>query len=318
MNDNYWRAISVESIDSEYFPPVPLFLKSSGNYVLYKDAERKFTLADHSRMERSNTEFMYVRSGDMQEIADFLESSLRDVLLRDDLDSEKKGAILYQASINYIIDAFEEPEQAYNMKRCRHLVENMMTFLAKDNDALRSVRSVIAHNYYIYVHSVQVAALNLLAHEKLLHATPEVMTDVGVGSLLMDYGMIFISKDIVRKQDAHLDLEYYLIKQHAQKGYEFLKEAGVFNDLPLTIVRHHHEKFDGNGYPAGLKGDNIPVSAQLSALCVVYAALTLKNRNATSHDQAVRTMRDESGKSFNPELLTAFIDLVDARKGGDR
>ena len=316
MNDNYWRAISVDSINSEYFPPVPLFIKTSGNYVLYKEAERAFTAADRSRMERTNTEFLYLRSGDMQELVEFLESSLKELLLREDLENERKGAILYQTSINYIIDAFEEPDQAYNMERCRHLVEYMMMFLARDDDALKSVRHVVSHNYYIFVHSVQVAALNLLAHEKLLHAPPEVLTDVGVGSLLMDYGMIFISKEILQKQDALSDIEYFRVKQHAQKGYLSLKDAGVFSDLALTIVRHHHEKFDGSGYPAGLKGDAIPLTAQLSSLCDVYTSLTLKTvyRKALPHEGAIAMMRGEAGAAFNPELLDGFIELVNARK----
>lgn len=55
MNDHYWRAISVDCIDPDYFPAVPLFVRTSGNYVLYKDAERSFTAADRSRLERNNT-----------------------------------------------------------------------------------------------------------------------------------------------------------------------------------------------------------------------------------------------------------------------
>lgn len=314
MNDNYWRAISIDCIDPEYFPDVPLFIKTSGNYVLYKDAERKFTDADRTRLERTHTEFMYVRSGDMEQITRYLEASLKDLLVRDDLDSTRKGAILYQTSINYIIDAFEAPEEASNLERCRHLVQHMMDFVATDAHALKSIRTVVNHNFYIFAHSVQVTALNLLAHEKLFQVSPDELADVGIGSLLHDYGMIFISNDIVQKPDALSDIEYYKVKQHTQKGYEFLKDTRMFNDVSLTIVRHHHERFDGNGYPAGIKGDKIPRSAQLSALCDVYSALTLERvyRKASSHEEAIKVMRDESGGAFNPELLVGFIDLVNA------
>lgn len=316
MNDHYWRAISIDSIDTDHFPDVPLFLKTAGNYVLYKDAERKFTDADRSRMERTATEFMYVRSGDAQEVAVFLEGTLKDVLSRDDLDSSRKGAILYQASINYVIDSFEAPEQASNLERCRQLVQHMMNFIATDEHALESVRTVVDHNLYIFAHSVQVAALNLLAHEKLFKVTPDELIDVGIGSLLHDYGMIFITSDIVQKPDALSDIEYYKVKQHTQKGYEFLQDTGLFQGMALTIVRHHHERFDGDGYPTGMKGDNIPRSAQLSALCDVYSALTLDRvyRKASSHEEAIKTMRGESGRAFNPALLANFIELVTARK----
>ena len=317
MNDHYWRAISIDSIDPDYFPAVPLFMKTAGNYVLYKDAERKFSAADRSRMERTCTEFMYVRSGDMEEISAYLEGGLRDMLSRDDLDSGKKGRILYQTSINYLVDAFEAPEQASNLERCRQLIQHMMAYVADDEHALKSIQSVVAHNLYIFSHSVQVTALNLLAHERLFNVDPDELVDVGIGSLLHDYGMIFVSNDILQKPDALSDVEYYKIKQHTQKGFEFLKDTKCFGDVPLTIVRHHHERYDGNGYPLGIKGDKIPRSAQLSILCDTYSALTLDRvyRKAVSHQDAIKSMREESGGAFNPELLSGFIELVSAQKG---
>jgi len=312
MNDNYWRAISIECIDPDTFPSVPLYIKSNGNYVLYKDAERKFTRADHDRLERTQTEFVYLRTGDMQEICSYLESSLKGQLHREDLDSRQKGAILYQSSINFIIDALEEPENVANLQRCQELVRNMMDFLSHDHKALSAVSSVIHHNFYIFAHSVQMAALNLMAHESLLHSSAEEMVDIGVASLLHDYGMVFISNEILQNPSPLSDVEYYKIKQHAQKGYEFLKDTGAFSELTLNIVRYHHERFDGDGYPVGLKGDRIPVSAQLAALCDSYSAMTLDKvyRKAAGHEEAVKAMRLESGKAFQPELLNRFIELL--------
>jgi HD-GYP domain-containing protein (c-di-GMP phosphodiesterase class II) len=315
MKDLYWRAISIDSIDPDYFPSVPLFVKTAGNYVLYKDAERKFSSADRSRMDRTGTEFMYVRSGDMSEISAYLENSLKEMLTRDDLNSDRKGRILYQTSINYLVDAFEAPEEASNLERCRQLVQHMMSYLSNEPHALKSVGSVVEHNLYIFSHSVQVAALNLLAHEKLFQVHPDELVDVGIGSMLHDYGMIFVTNDILNKPDALSDVEYYKIKQHTQKGYEYLKDSGKFGDMSLTIVRHHHERYDGNGYPTGMKGDQIPRSAQLSAMCDMYSALTLDRayRKAVSHQEAIKAMRAEAG-TFNAPLLENFIELVTAQK----
>jgi len=318
MNENYWRAVSIECVDPNTFPSVPLYLKSSGNYVLYKDGDRRFTQADRDRLDRTKTEFVYLRTGDMQEITSYLEGSLKGLLLRKDLTSQQKGAILYQTSINYVIDALEIPEHASNLQRCRQLVQYMQDFVAKDLNALGAVGSVVAHNFYIFAHSVQMTALNLLAHEKLLKSSADELNEVGIGSLLHDYGMIFISSQIVEKPDALSDVEYYKVKQHTQKGYEFLKETGVFSQTALDIVRHHHERFDGDGYPSGLKGDKIPRAAQLSALCDSFSAMTLDKvyRKAATHDEAVKSIRLDSGKAFNPELVKGFVELVNERKKG--
>lgn len=317
MKDRFWRPISIDSIDPAHFPNVALFLKSSGNYVLYKDQERKFTADDRRRLERNYTEFLYVRSGDMEEINDYLENNLSEMLAREDLSGTQKGMILYQTSVNYVIDVFESPETAANLTRCRKLIQQMMRYVATEKHALESLRSIASHNFYIFAHSVQVTALNLLAHEKLFSVDPDEMIDVGIGSLLHDFGMIFISGDILDKPDALSDVEYYKVKQHTQKGYEFLKQTGLFSEVSLTIVRHHHERYDGNGYPTAAKGDAIPRSAQLAAICDTYSALTTDRvyRKASSHEEAFKLMREESkGGGFNGELFQRFEEIISAAR----
>jgi HD-GYP domain-containing protein (c-di-GMP phosphodiesterase class II) len=318
MNDRFWRPISIDCIDPDIFPNVPLFLKGSDNYVLYKNEERKFTEDDRRRLQRNFTEFLYVRTGDLEEINSYLENNLTDLLARDDLDSMAKGRILYQTSVNYVIDVFESPEIAANLVRSRKLIQHMMSYLATDAQALESLQSIVGHNFYIYTHSVQVTALNLLLHEKLFNVDPDEMIDVGIGSILHDFGMIFITEKVLDKPDALSDVEYYKVKQHAQKAYEFLKRNGLNSEVALTIIRHHHERYDGNGYPCGIKGDTIPRSAQLSSICDVYSALITDRayRKASSHADALKIMSDEAkGGAFNRELFNRFVEIMTAQKG---
>jgi len=319
---SFWRAVATDGIDTDHFPAVPLYLKSGTNYLLYKPAERPFTESDRSRLVKNGTRFLYVRSGDMQEIATHLEGNLKNVLARDDLDSRQKGVVLYQTSVNYVIETFEDPEQAENLDRCKELVQNLMAFVAKDPATLLTINKLMDFNYYIFAHSTQMAALNLLAHEALFGVDPDELMDVGVGSLLHDFGIGILTENATKKADALKDVEYWKLKRHAQLGYEALKGSGMFNDVVLTVVRHHHERFDGDGYPSMLKGNNIPRSAQLAAMCDTYSALTLgnpgalgeKSRPALPPAEAIREMRMESGKAFGAELLARFIDLLTAQK----
>lgn len=318
MNDNFWRPISIDSIDSDCFPPVALFIKSGGNYVLYKDNDRGFSDADRGRLERSFTEFVYIRTSDMEEVNKYLEGHLTEMLAREDLSPTTKGKILYQASANCIIDMFEAPEAAANLERSRNLIKHMLSFVADTPHTLEALQTIAGTNFYIFAHSVQVTALSLLMHEKLFNVDPDEMIDVGIGSLIHDYGMIFITDKILDKSDALSDVEYYKVKQHTQKGFEFLKNSGKFGEVALTIVRHHHERYDGEGYPAGLKGDQIPRSAQISAICDVYSALTLNRsyRKAVSHAEALKTMTTEAQNgAFNIELFKGFQELINVIKG---
>lgn len=314
--DRYWRAISIDSISPECFPSVALYLKSGGNYVLYKDPDRMFTIADNRRLERSFTEFLYVRSGDMEILNEFMENNLTEVLARNDLSSTAKGRILYQTSVNCVIDTFESPETAANLLRCRNLVQHIMQHVATDSHALESLQTVISHNFYIFAHAVQVTALSLLVHEKLFEVDPDEMIDVGVGSLIHDYGMTFITNEILEKNDALSGIEYYKVKQHTQKGYEYLKRCGNYSGVVLNIVRYHHERYDGNGYPTGLKGDNIPRSGQVTAICDVYSALIMDRaqRKAHSHADAIKIMREEAKSgAFNQDLFNHFVAIINER-----
>ena len=311
--DRYWRAISIDSISPEYFPSVALYLRSSGNYVLYKDPDRKFTVDDNRRLERSFTEFLYVRSGDMELLNDFMENHLTEMLGREDLSSAAKGKILYQTSVNCVIDMFESPETSANLERCRNMVQHILQHVATDPHALSALKTVIDHNFYIFAHAVQVTALSLLVHDKIYDLAPDEMTDVGIGSLIHDYGMTFITSEVLEKNDALSDIEYYKVKQHTQKGYEFFKRAGNYSGVVLNIIRYHHERYDGNGYPTGIKGDDIPRSGQVAAICDVYSALIMDraHRKANSHTDALKIMREESGKgAFNPELFEQFVTII--------
>lgn len=316
--DRFWRALSVDCINPEKFPKVSLFLKSGGNYVLYKNHEHSFTEADRRRLERSFTEFIYVRSGDMQIVNDYLETALTDALAREDLSSEAKGNMLYQASVNNVVDMFESPELAANLNRSRTLIRHMLAFIATDPNALKSLGIIAENNLYIFSHSVQVTALNLLFHEKQFKLPPDELLDVGIGSLLHDYGMTFISSEVMDKPDALSKVEYYKVKQHAQLGYEFMKETGQYSEIALNIIRHHHERYDGNGYPCGLKGDAISRSAQVGAICDVYCALTMDRvyRKACSQAEALKIMAEEAQNgAFNPDFFNTFAELINESNG---
>lgn len=316
MRDHYCRPISIASINPLTFPDVALYTKSSGNYVLYKPHDRKFTDMDRMRLERNLVEFLYIRTGDMEQITEFLESSLTELLDRKDLSIKTKGQLLYQATVNYVVDVFEKPEEAAKLDRCRNLVRHLMKHVGSDPASLEAMHSLVDHNYYIFVHSLQVAALSLLVHAEVYKLASDELIDVGVGGLLHDLGMIFISSSITEKPDALNEVEYYKIKQHAQRGYECLRDIGGFSEVALSAVRHHHERYDGDGYPLALKGNEIPRTAQVLAICDVYSALTADrtHRKAVSHTKALETMKTEMNGAFNPDLLAGFEEIVSARK----
>lgn len=135
---------------------------------------------------------------------------------------------------------------------------------------------------------------------------------------LHDIGKILIPEDILNKPGKLTDEEFKLMKTHAEKGADILRSLDVDQNEPLIkmsyeICRWHHERWDGKGYPDGLKGDEIPITAQIVALADVYDALTSKRvyKKAFSHEQAISMIKNGECGSFNPELLDIFLKISD-------
>ena len=314
--DSY-KSIPVECVFPELFPSIALYTKGSGvNFVLYKPSDRPFTQTDQQRLERTGTKNIFIHYDDINCITTYFEKNLSSFLDNSAISDKAKNLILYQTAMEFVAEVLETPESApSNLTRCKSLIKNLMKHLSSTTSLLQVLKDVASDNLYILSHSVKVAALTMLVHEKAFNICHDEMLDVGVGAILHDIGMTFISNEILEKPEALSNIEYEVVKTHSQKGYDYLNKSGLFSEVSLSIVRHHHEKWDGTGYPAKLRGDNISRSAQVTAVCDIYAALVSDRpyRKASSHADAIRIMESESGRSFNKELFDNFKLIIGAQ-----
>lgn len=145
--------------------------------------------------------------------------------------------------------------------------------------------------------------------------TPEKLELIGWASSLHDIGKIVIPDHIILKAGKLTDDEYEVIKSHTTKGAEIIEkviklENRAFCNYAYDIARHHHEKYDGNGYPDGLKGEEISIAAQIVSLVDVYDALTSKRvyKAAYDTDKAYQMIINGQSGAFSPKLLQAFTE----------
>ena len=146
--------------------------------------------------------------------------------------------------------------------------------------------------------------------------TAEQQDNIPLASALHDIGKIGIDEKILNKPGRLTPEEFEVVKTHSMLGAEMLHQLEDFNEQPLLqtayeITRWHHERWDGRGYPDGLKGDEIPISAQLVALADVYDALTSERcyKKAFSHEKAVQMILNSECGAFNPLLLQCLTDI---------
>ena len=156
----------------------------------------------------------------------------------------------------------------------------------------------------------------LLERPNKYHITSEMQDNIPLASALHDIGKIAIDEKILNKPGRLTPEEFEIIKTHAVCGAEMLSKLQNFNHEPLLqtayrIARWHHERWDGRGYPDGLKGDEIPIEAQIVSLADVYDALTSERcyKKAYSHETAVEMILHGECGQFNPVLLDCFIAI---------
>ena len=137
----------------------------------------------------------------------------------------------------------------------------------------------------------------------------EEIDKLNVSSLLHDIGKIGTPDHILLKPRGLSDEEFNIIKKHPITGSNIIGHFGMWFD-EQTIIKHHHEKFDGAGYPDGLKGEDIPLLSRILSVADVYDALTSDRsyRKRMQEDDALNIIRKNSGIQFDPKVVNAFFD----------
>jgi diguanylate cyclase (GGDEF)-like protein len=139
---------------------------------------------------------------------------------------------------------------------------------------------------------------------------PEEIERIRIAALLHDLGKIAISEDILDKPSSLSDAEWQAIGEHPRIGQVILEQASGLRDA-IPVVLHHHERFNGGGYPHGLKGTEIPLGARIVAVADAYHAMVHDRpySPALTHDEALEELRRHAGTQFDPKVVEVFCSV---------
>lgn len=173
--------------------------------------------------------------------------------------------------------------------------------------------TVEAKDAYTKGHSDRVAEYSCLIGKHLGLSESELKT-LRIGGLFHDIGKIGIPDNILLKDSRLSNDEYSEIKNHPSIGAHILSNATIFNDI-IPIVKHHHERFDGYGYPNKLKGNNIPYLARITSVADAFDAMTSKRsyRDSLPIDVVKKEFLNNSGTQFDPEIVKVFLEILDTK-----
>lgn len=179
-------------------------------------------------------------------------------------------------------------------------------------ESIQTLRyTVEAKDVYTRGHSDRVSEFSVLIGKKLGLSEEDLKT-LRIGGLFHDVGKIGVPDSILLKDDKLTDDEYSEIKNHPSIGAHILSTATIFENI-IPIVKHHHEKYDGNGYPGKLKGEEIPFLARIAAVADTFDAMTSVRpyRTALSLDVVRSEFEKFSGTQFDPKITKVFLDILD-------
>jgi putative nucleotidyltransferase with HDIG domain len=174
------------------------------------------------------------------------------------------------------------------------------------------VKAIEARDPYTKEHSYRVTRL-AICMAKVLGCTEEELEILNVAGMLHDIGKIGIRDDILLKPGRLTPEEYQIIRQHPIIGAEILDNLGLWN-RERQIVRSHHERYDGQGYPDQLKGEDIPLLARILSVADVYDAIASDRayRKRMEEKTILDIMYSGAGTQFDPKLIDLFRELYES------
>lgn len=218
-------------------------------------------------------------------------------------ETKTKALNLVKESINSIHIA-----QNLNVQKLEAVISDIIGEIMLDKGLLINLTDIRTIDDYTFGHSVNVCILALimglaLNYEKIA------LKNLGLGAILHDIGKVYINNSYLNKPDLLTDEEYNEVKRHVIIGYDTVKNMEGINQEIAWIIRDHHERYDGKGYPNGLYGKQIHEFSRIVAICDVYDALTSNRvyRSGIPSHQAIEYLISMGNHQFDFDLVKVFL-----------
>ena len=289
--------------------------------------DRAMALAEHLDDARANGEAEKVygiiarETGDLAAAEEHLTGARAMAAASNDLalegDTNRELAELYQrlGRNRETLQALNRAHSCFTQLRARHELADVGRRMARlEGDFLDVVRkwgeSIESKDIHTQGHCERVADLSTALAAKAGFDENSLFW-FRIGALLHDVGKLIVPAEVLNKPGKLTDEEWALVRKHPEAGEQMLADVAFPWDV-APMVRSHHERWDGKGYPDGLAGENIPLTARILCVADVYDALTTERsyKRAFSQLEAIEIMRREIGKQFDPQLFARFEEMV--------
>ena len=232
--------------------------------------------------------------------------------------AEEKMRALHAGADDFLTKPINRAELTVRLRSLLRIHRFNQELIGAESVALALARAVAAKDGYAHSHLEKVATY-AVSLGKIMGLDAAELKIIKYGAILHNVGKIAIPDAVLEKTGPLSPREMALFQQHPRIGCDICAPLKPLKPV-LPIIRHHKEHWDGTGYPDGLRGDEIPLGAQIVGIVDVYTALTSNRpyRKAVSHSQAIASLRDQTRQGWlNSDLVERFIDHLETSDGGE-
>ncbi len=300
------QAFSETSVDAlEVYLPNK---NATGNAVLYSGSESGTTGIDYRRLQDVGVQTMLIAVEDLASCEEALERELGNLMLDPTVEPQKKAMCAQQVGVNVARDMLCGGNPAADVDRASGLFDSLLTGMLADPAVATSLLAMSAHHRTTASHLFAVSVLSMMLAQEAFGGNEKQMHDVALAGMLHDLGKTSIDAAILNKVEPLTADEINLIRQHPVESIRLLGgEANVDVNI-CRMILEHHERYDGMGYPVGVAGDDISIGGRILAITDSFHAMIGRRdyRTALTPVEALRVMRAQVGKQFDPSLFAAW------------
>jgi len=306
--------VPLRAIPPDSLYQLNVYLAKENSYSLYRSNDLQFSDHDIQRLIESGVEFVYVSVQDHQTYYRTMEDAIHNIVSHPNLQKEKKAEILYATSLELANQLLTDPPQKEELDRAANIARATVQLILDDREAFGYLFETFNHDFYTGTHMVNVCSVSIALAQKLGVIEPDLLPQLGTGSLLHDVGKIFIPHEILNCEDPLNSDQYALVRSHVERGCQHLASVCELPEEIMAVVAEHHERMDGSGYPKGLKHNQISPIGRLTGIVDTFDAMTSVRpyrKHTYSIEQALDYIDTNSGEKYDPDIVKAFIALID-------
>ena len=287
-----------------------VFLRQDKDFVLYADQGERFTEENRQRLYDLGVKEVYVLGKQRERFERYVEDNLGNILANEEVPVAERAGIFYDASISIVKNVFSTRLPSSLSRRQFQSIADFVRQSAKflsAKDVLKSLGSLISHDYKVYRHSVNVFVFTMSILQTY-KPSERVLLDTGLGAILHDIGKLHIPKEILDSPIKLSEGNEEIFRTHPVKGVAMCASLPLSVDV-INAILFHHERMDGSGYPSGISGEAIPLPVQVLAVANAYETLIAgrPHTKGLTPYQALRVLSEDQKGAFDPEAVKRLV-----------